>query len=178
MLGDGAFASDAILTVALPADGEGDSAFVPAADVATVILAVRRDGGLVLVDPASVELERAVAATGEPVGRMSLDGLDGERIEGAAERLLELSTVALCAIEVGVAERQLELTADYLAGREQFERPRGSFQAVQQRLADAYIDMQAMRWTTWQVPSSIGAVRSASAEVAIAKLWAADGGAR
>ena len=49
---------------------------------------------------------------------------------------------------------------------------------MQQRLADAYIDMQAMRWTTWQAASAIGDGRPASEEAAIAKFWAADGGAR
>ena len=77
MLGDRAFAPDSILTVALPADGEEDSAFVPAADVATAAVAPRRDGGLVLVDPASVELERSIATTGEPVGRVSLEDSKG-----------------------------------------------------------------------------------------------------
>jgi alkylation response protein AidB-like acyl-CoA dehydrogenase len=56
-----------------------------------------------------------------------------------------LCAVGLCAVALGVAERALELTAQYARGRVQFGRPIGSFQAVAQRLADAYIDVEASR---------------------------------
>jgi alkylation response protein AidB-like acyl-CoA dehydrogenase len=170
------FPVDAVLTVALPADGDGE-ALVPAAHAATAIVAPR-DGGLVVIDPTTAEIGRATATNGEPLGRMSLEGVRGEPAIGDAARLEQLATVALCAVQVGVAERQLELTADYLSGREQFERPLGSFQAVQQRIADAYIDVQAMRWTMWQAAWKLSEGLPANEEVAIAKFWAADGGAR
>ena len=41
------------------------------------------------------------------------------------------------------------MAASYTSEREQFGRPIGSFQAVQQRMADAFIDVEAIRWTTW-----------------------------
>ncbi|MFF6803601.1 acyl-CoA dehydrogenase family protein [Streptomyces sp. NPDC012616] len=46
---------------------------------------------------------------------------------------------------VGTAGRALELTVEYLGQREQFGRPIGSFQAVQHRLADVYVQVQAAR---------------------------------
>ncbi len=50
-------------------------------------------------------------------------------------------------MQLGVIERALELTAEYARSRVQFGRPIGAFQAVAQRLADAYIDVEAVRLT-------------------------------
>ena len=60
------------------------------------------------------------------------------------------ATVGLCAMQSGVIERALELTAEYAKSRVAFGRPIGSFQAVTQRLADAFVDVEAVRLTMWQ----------------------------
>jgi alkylation response protein AidB-like acyl-CoA dehydrogenase len=49
---------------------------------------------------------------------------------------------------------------------------------VQQRAADAYIDVEAMRATMWQAAWRISEGLPAEREVAIAKFWAAEGGQR
>ena len=46
-------------------------------------------------------------------------------------------TVGLCALQAGVTERALELTAEYARTRVQFGKPIGGFQAVAQRLTAA-----------------------------------------
>src|SRR5439155_75401 len=88
--------------------------------------------------------------------------------------LIEHATVGLCAMQVGVTDRALRMTAEYTKGREQFGRPIASFQAVQQRAADAYIDAEAIRLTTWQAAWRLCADRTATTEVAIAKFWASE----
>jgi alkylation response protein AidB-like acyl-CoA dehydrogenase len=70
------------------------------------------------------------------------------------------------------------MTAEYAKTREQFDRPIASFQAVGQRAADAYIDAEAIRLTAWQAAWRVDAGLPATAEVAVAKFWAADGGQR
>jgi len=87
-------------------------------------------------------------------------------------------TVGLCAAQLGVAERALELTAEYARTREQFGKPIGSFQAVAQRLADAFIDVEGMRLTLWQAAWRLANGLPCDTEVATAKFWAADGGHR
>jgi 3-oxocholest-4-en-26-oyl-CoA dehydrogenase beta subunit len=128
---------------------------------------------------------------GADAGRLVLDGvlLDDGRVLGqpgqgrdAAGWLVSRGTVGLCAAQAGVVGRALELTAEYARGREQFGRPIGSFQAVAQRLADAYIDVEAVWLTMWQAAWLL-ATRShddaeAVAAVATAKFWAADAGHR
>jgi 3-oxocholest-4-en-26-oyl-CoA dehydrogenase beta subunit len=91
--------------------------------------------------------------------------------------------VALCALQLGVTERALELTAEYASQRVQFSRPIGAFQAVSQRLADAWIDVEAIRLTMWQAAWLLAegmAPDQAAADLAIstAKFWAADAGHR
>jgi alkylation response protein AidB-like acyl-CoA dehydrogenase len=92
--------------------------------------------------------------------------------------LIERYTVGVCAHQLGVLERALELTAAYAREREQFGKPIGSFQAVGQRLAEAYIDVEAVRLTTWEAAWRVASGLPATAEVATAKFWAADAGHR
>jgi acyl-CoA dehydrogenase len=122
-----------------------------------------------------------------PAGRVELDGvvLDDDRVLGGAEVadwLVARATVGLCAVQSGVIERALELTAEYAKSRVAFGRPIGSFQAVTQRLADAYVDVEAVRLTMWQAAwlLSSGESRESGADVAVAtaKFWAAEAGHR
>jgi alkylation response protein AidB-like acyl-CoA dehydrogenase len=92
--------------------------------------------------------------------------------------LVDRATVGLCALQLGVVERALEMTAEYARTRVQFGRPIGEFQAVAQRLADAYIDVEGIRLTMWQAAWRLAAGLPCEAELGAAKFWAADGGHR
>ncbi len=169
---------------------DGAKELVPAAQLADTILipATIDDGdvGLFLLPAGARGVEiRPVATTNrEPHADVFLDGAivsAHDRLDGAIESLHTRALVALCAIALGVCERALRIAADYTSGREQFGRPIGSFQAVQQRLADAFIDVEAIRWTTWHAAWLIARGRpSEEAERAarIAKFWAAEAGSR
>jgi acyl-CoA dehydrogenase len=143
-----------------------------------------------LVDPraANVTLATQRTSSGEPIAAVTLAGvrvddadvLPGESGDSASvlRRLYESALVALAATQLGVSERMLETTARYVRERVQFGVPIGSFQAVQHRLADCYIDLESMRWTTWRAVERVAAGAPAARECAVAKFWAADGGAR
>ena len=47
-----------------------------------------------------------------------------------------------------------------------------------QRMADGFIDVEAIRWTTWHAAWLIAKGRPAERAARIAKYWAADAGAR
>ena len=103
----------------------------------------------------------------------------GGAIQSAIARwLYEHALVATCAVQVGVSERALEITAGYVREREQFGVPIGSFQAVQHRCADAFIDVEAIRWSTWRAAWRLAEGLPAAREAAVAKFWAAEGGSR
>jgi alkylation response protein AidB-like acyl-CoA dehydrogenase len=91
---------------------------------------------------------------------------------------LERAAVGLAALQLGVAERALRITAGYTSTRKQFDRPIATFQAVAQRAADAYIDVEAIRLTTWKAAYRLDAGLPAAEAVAIAKVWAAEAGHR
>ncbi|MFC0306580.1 acyl-CoA dehydrogenase family protein, partial [Rhizorhabdus histidinilytica] len=92
--------------------------------------------------------------------------------------LVQRAQVALALRQVGVAAEALRRTADYSSGRIQFGKPLGSMQAVQQRAADAFIDVEAMRSTALLAAWQIDAGRVQPADIAAAKYWAAIGGHR
>ncbi|OBH28156.1 acyl-CoA dehydrogenase [Mycobacterium sp. E342] len=168
---------------------DGVKELVPAAQIADTVLipASMEDGqvGLFLVaaDAPGVDIRPAATTNHEPHADVNLDGAtvsDADLIVGAdlIESLHTRALVGLCAIQLGVAERALRIAAEYTTGREQFGRPIGSFQAVQQRMADAFIDVEAIRWTTWHAAWLIAHGRTAGRAARIAKFWAAEAGAR
>ncbi|UXA05674.1 acyl-CoA/acyl-ACP dehydrogenase [Mycobacterium sp. SMC-2] len=171
---------------------DGAKELVPAAQSADTVLipAATQDGqvGLFLLatDARGVEIRPAPTTNREPHADVYLDGAtvsDADRLVGAdlIESLRTRALVALCAVQLGVAERALRIAAEYTTGREQFGRPIGSFQAVQQRMADAFIDVEAIRWTTWHAAWLIAhgrPLKEAHRAARIAKFWAAEAGAR
>jgi 3-oxocholest-4-en-26-oyl-CoA dehydrogenase beta subunit len=160
---------------------QADLILVPAATAqgVTVFLVAPTDVG-VTVQPQHV-------VDGNSSGRLKLAGVMlsddrvlGDPADGAdiTDWLVSHATVGLCALQLGVIERALELTAAYAQSRVQFGRPIGSFQAVAQRLADAYIDVEAVRLTMWQAAWRLATGLPCATEVATAKFWAADAGHR
>jgi alkylation response protein AidB-like acyl-CoA dehydrogenase len=92
------------------------------------------------------------------------------------EFLLERTQVAMCALISGVCDAALRLTAQYTIDRKQFERSIGTFQAVSQRMADAYINNQAIELTMLQAATHLDEDKDVPDEVATAKWWACEGG--
>jgi acyl-CoA dehydrogenase len=170
----------------------GTKICVPCAHLAERILVpARSEDGVTLfwLDPraSGVTLTPQAVTHRERQFQLALDGarvVDGDVLgdpgRGAeiARWTAERTTAALCAVQLGVSERALAMTASYAAERRQFDRPIGSFQAVHQRAADAFIDVEAMRLTTWQAAWRLDQGLPAADAVAVAKFWAADGGQR
>jgi 3-oxocholest-4-en-26-oyl-CoA dehydrogenase beta subunit len=175
----------------------GEKSCVPAAlhplTARIMVAAKLADGGgvgLFLVDPRGqgVAIERQVATTGEIQGLVKLDGAvvgDGERLGGgdldgvaALAWTIDRALVGLCAMELGITEHVLRMTASYTAQRQQFDRPIATFQAVAQRAADAYIDVESIRLTTWEAAWRLEQGLPAARQIAIAKIFAADAGQR
>ncbi len=172
---------------------DGVKVNVPAAHLADVVLVPARtdagEGGVFLVDRAGagVVRERQETRSHEPQFRVELDGvMVGEAdVLGGFERggeilawIVDRTTVGLCAIASGVTAEALRLTAEYTTTRKQFDRPIGTFQAVGQRLADAYIDTEAINLTMLQAATHLAEGQAAILEVATAKFWTSEGGSR
>jgi hypothetical protein len=91
---------------------------------------------------------------------------------GSAERMTAAWRIALAAETVGSMQAALAVTTDYLKQRKQFGRTIGSFQAVQHRLAECAIQIEASRWLTREAADK-GAPTEAAATAAAFTLAAA-----
>jgi alkylation response protein AidB-like acyl-CoA dehydrogenase len=192
------FESSDPLAPATRAETEGDGyrlsgvkTHVPCALQATHTLVPAKvdDGsiGLFYVEPGSegVILTAQKTSDGRPHARLELTGV---RVAGDARLdvphdgvlvlrwLVERAVAARCMMQLGVTERALEMTAEYSRERIQFDRPIGSFQAVHQRAADAYINVEAIRLTALEAAWRLSEDLPAEEHVAVAKFWAAEGG--
>ncbi len=170
---------------------EGSKTTVPVAHIAAALLvpASTDDGsvGLFLVESGAVGLavERQSVVSHEPQFEVSFSGtpaaLLGDDLDRGAEavaRVVALTRVGLCAVAAGVADRALHITAEYATNRKQFDRSIATFQAVGQRMANAYIDTEAIKLTMLLAATRLEEGKPAETEVATAKYWASDGGSR
>ncbi|HEX2176670.1 MAG TPA: acyl-CoA dehydrogenase family protein [Nocardioidaceae bacterium] len=165
----------------VPAGMIADAVLVPASteDGAAVFLVPTDSRGLtrerqVVVDADS---EALLTLQQTPVTSQQLVGRAGQGAE-VVRWVLDRGVLGLCALQLGTVERALEMTAEYAKERVQFGRPVGSFQAVSQRIADAYIDVEGVRLTLWQAAWRMAEGLDCDAELATAKFWAAEGGHR
>ena len=94
--------------------------------------------------------------------------------EAILEWLEQYANIAHCALQVGVTEEAMKRTAAYLGERKQFGAPLGSFQALAMRMADCYIDVEAMRSVYWLALWRLSQGLDARLEVRAAKWWACD----
>jgi alkylation response protein AidB-like acyl-CoA dehydrogenase len=142
-----------------------------------------------VVDPKArgIQIEAQSGTNGEPLGRLVLENVpiaagdvlgEGGKGQQILEWTLERTWLAQCALELGLARRALLLTANYARERQQFGRPIGTFQAVAQRAADAYVDVETIRLTVFRAAWLLDQGRDATRDVAIAKAVAAEAGHR
>jgi acyl-CoA dehydrogenase len=151
------------------------------------------EAALFLVPASTVDGLRMFLVTADEVSVLRQEVVDGDdsclldladvrvgddRVLGgdAVSYALRRGLVGLCALQLGVTERALEMTTEYARTRQQFDRPIGSFQAVTQRLADAYIQVEAIRLTLWQAAWRLSEDLPCETELATAKFWAAEAG--
>lgn len=179
-------------TTATPDGGgyriDGVKTVVPAGTIADafVVSAESPDGPVLVIvprDAAGLSVEAQELTDRDAGGYVTLDGVavgaddvlaGPDRGADALRWLVERSTVALCAQQLGILSRALEMTADYTKQRVQFDVPIAMFQAVGHRLADAYIDVEGLRLTLWQAVWRLEEGVPASTEVEVAKFWAAE----
>jgi len=169
----------------------GTKLFVPYAPLADLILVAARTGGspgdeqgisLFAVNGKTEGLRSTFLETLAPDKQYRVE-FDGVRVptDSAVGKLntgfpiirsvLEKAVALQCVQLVGGAEHEVEVTVEYTKEREQFDRPIGTFQAVQHQLADMFTDVQGSRWTSYQAVSRLSKGLPAARELAIAKAF-------
>jgi len=88
------------------------------------------------------------------------------------------AAVAKCAEMVGALQATLDMTVQYAKERIQFDRPIGSFQAIQHHCANMLIDVDGTRFITYQAAWKIAAGLEAGMAASMAKAWTGSAGRR
>lgn len=169
----------------------GQSGFVPYAPQADgfVVDVKASDGDALLVyvdaEADGLQVVSQTAISGEPAGyvKFSATAVAPANLLASGSQAVELveaqrqrSWIALAALQVGALQEGLQRTAAYVSERKQFGRPLGSFQAVSQQAANAYMEIEALRSVYWRALEDIEAGNDLAVPAAVTKYWVAVAG--
>ena len=195
---DGLYEAGSIATTAFAERDDyiinGAKLFVPYAHVADYVLCAARTGNekddnkniTVFIVPAkekgikftplqTIRGDKQCAVTFDNV-TVEKDSVLGGVGEGwpIVEKAMERAAAAVCCDTVGVLQKVMELTLDYTKERKQFGKPIGSFQVIQQYMADMVTNVDGLRFVSYQAAWRISEGLPATRETAIAKAWSAE----
>ena len=116
------------------------------------------DTGLERIDLRLSDSSRAseIVLDGAEVGSDRLILPEGKAFDAIATAHAHATTL-LCAEAIGVMDRALWVTRDYLKTRQQFGQPIGNFQALQHRMADMVIELELSRAQVFGALASLNA---------------------
>ncbi len=145
---------------------------IPDAPGADVVVVVDPAAGAAHVADGVEEVESV-----DPTRRHGRATANGEALEGDVAAAVDRALVAVSAELVGVCQRALDMTVEYVKERKQFGVPVGTFQAVHHGAAQMLLDTEGGRAATYY------AAWAADAEperlpiaAAMAKAWTSDAG--
>lgn len=164
---------------------QGQLSLLPFAEGSQALLLPARSDGrwqLFLVDSRAAGLVLAAQASTslEPCAQVRMEGVAARPIGPPALHawLAERLSVAACALQAGVVAEALDMSTRYVAEREQFGVKIGSFQSVNHRLADCFIDLMNLRLLVQAAASRLDREALATLDVLAARSWSADAGHR
>lgn len=173
---------------------KGDKIFVADAHIADYLLVVARtskarapENGITLfiADAEAPELKK------EPIPTMAGDKqfhvifneikVKKDNVLGAlnggweiVDFILQRAAMLKCAEISGACQAVLDMTSAYAKERVQFDRPIGSFQAMQHKLADMLIDVEGIQYLLYQAAWEISIGQPSQIHISIAKAKAAE----
>ena len=129
------------------------------------------------------KLGMRASATGEVIFsncRVGPGQLLGKRGEGFVDslRVLDGGRISIAALAVGMAQGAYEASLRYAAERRQFGRPISEFQAIQHKLVDMAVDLDAARLLTYRAAWALDRGRRVTRESSTAKLFASEAAVR
>lgn len=168
----------------------GSKRLVMDAAIADLMIVVARDGDqtcLVVLEATDAAIEitptPGIDAT-RKLYRVDLNSVSvpvdrvlvvGETADKALENSLQVGAIMISAELVGIMQWTLETTVEYAKTRQQFNKPIGTFQAVQHQCADMYLMTESGRsvayYAAWAFSKNDPDAKRA---VSIAKTWCSD----
>lgn len=131
-----------------------DVLFGDVADVLLVAVRTKTGVGIFEVDPATVERSYTPAMdTTQRLAALVFEGTSARLVSADATAALArarlVGIVGVAALQVGCAQRALDMTVAYSKERVQFGRQIGSFQALKHRMADMLVLVEMSRSVFW-----------------------------
>lgn len=165
---------------------EGVLSFIPFADhadafvvetsgegIAALCLTPRSSDGLTIETVHNVDGSTSSTLTFDQV-RIGKDQVlaQGEKAATIAAKMHQLLSLGASVELLGVAQAALDITLDYMKLRQQFGKPIGSFQALQHRAVNCYVDLELNRSLIYAVLSAwdAGAAHPAMVSAVKARL--------
>ena len=123
------------------------------------------------------------SATGEVIFencRLAPDQLLGKRNEGFVDSLkvLDGGRISIAALAIGMAQGAYDAALKYSKTRKQFGRPISEFQAIQHKLVDMAVDIDAARLLNYRAGWMLDRGMRVTRESAMAKLFASEAAVR
>jgi alkylation response protein AidB-like acyl-CoA dehydrogenase len=108
--------------------------------------------------------------------RIPGEGLLGQEGMGFVDtlRILDRGRIGIAAFSLGIAQAALEASMDYAMDRKQFGHAIADFQAVQFKIADMAVKVDAARLLTWRAASLRDTGKEHTAQSSMAKLYASE----
>jgi alkylation response protein AidB-like acyl-CoA dehydrogenase len=151
--------------------GTADS-LIPDAPGADVVVVVDAAAGTAHVAEGVEEVESV-----DPTRRHGRATGSGEALEGDVGAAIDRALVAVSAELVGVCQRALDMTVEYVKERKQFGVPVGTFQAVHHGAAQMLLDTEGGRAATYYAAWAADAEpQRLPMAAAMAKAWTSDAG--
>ncbi len=168
----------------------GKKRFVPSAAGADGFLVnARGPGGAILCyvprAASGIKIDNAATVDGSGLGTIALNGVEvpAENVVVGANlapevtaRMMDLMLIGLSAELLGVMNRALEIALEYLKVRKQFDRPIGSFQALQHRAVNDYIQVELTRSLLFQVCGAMDGGRGSTVMASAVKARSSGAG--
>jgi len=123
------------------------------------------------------------SATGEVIFencRLGPDQLLGRKNEGFVDSLkvLDGGRISIAALSIGMAQGAYDAALRYSKLRQQFGRPISEFQAIQHKLVDMAVDLDAARLLNYRAAWMLDNGRRVTRESSMAKLFASEAAVR
>jgi len=142
---------------------DGSKSVVPAADEADAFVVPAHTAHgirLFLVERAAAQVRGYPTQDGGRAGEVALSNAPAQlvTVDGltALERAVDVGIAALCAEAVGVMDKYLAITVEYMNTRKQFGVPIASFQALRHRVADVKMQLELARSMSYYASLKLG----------------------
>jgi butyryl-CoA dehydrogenase len=126
------------------------------------------------------EIHHKLGLKGSDTAELALDDVEGDLMGEVGDGFkiamsaLDSGRYSVAAGCVGICQGSLEASIAYSKERTQFERPIGSFQLVQEMIADMVVHTEAARGLVWRAGWIKDQGKPSTTETSIAKLYATE----